>query len=465
MLNRNQLEQEIRKGKQLEVAIPMLLNQMSSEYYAYSSLSFAMHYYNVYEMLVEEECSESAKESVKVMSEIVRDTVLSDFDAEKREQGIKQLHDLRLSIIARMQELTCYADRFSLYEYMLNRIEPNYMEVLEDIDVETEVKTLVSMIFADEDRLVMNERIRGMLSQLPVRMTKNKFYDMLKASLSIYEGSDESTVDDFVYMLRSAAGIYQSECQLDDFRALKDAVTRLDHADYSNLSESSYKELEQVLAEATSVLTIETESFYAIEEAVNTLYAMLLNEVYASTNEVTVGNSLKGIVTEITTLLQKEELTSVPEDMVDGFSVAEGKLEQYLEVVTRDEAMIDLIKQEHQKLAEAMMVMKQLECLVLSQSLVSNSLFIDLEKKWSSKIADKAYLERVFQSLVEEFSKALEGGNKLMNRARIAATLREMPVLFQSAEEVRDYMRNSLAGCRDVAERVASVSLLKQLVE
>lgn len=465
MLNRKQIEQEVRKGKQLEVHLPMLLNYISSDYYAYSGMSFAMHYYNVFEMLVSGECSEGAKNYVLKVNDIVLNTMLTEFDATKREQGIKKLHELRLAIISIMQGLTSYADCFSLYEYMLNRIEPNYNENLEDIDVETEVKELVSLIFSDEDRLVMNQHIRSMLSQLPVRMTKNKFYDMLKESLSIYEGSEESTVEDFIYMLRSAAGIYKSEHMENDFPDLMEAVKRLENADYATLSESDYKELEMVLGDATSLLKLETESYYALEEAVNSLYCVLLNEVYASTETVATGNLLKGIVKEIASLLQKNQLISIPEELVDEFSVAEGKIEYYLERVTEDEALIDLIKKDHKEFAQAIMLEQQLECLVLSQSLVSNSLFIDLEKQWNGKIVDKSYLEKRWCELVDEFGKVLSEGNKLMNRARIAATLREMPVLFSNSSEVRDYMRNSLASCRDVAERVASVSLLKQLLD
>lgn len=465
MLNRKQIAQEIRKGKQLEVHLPMLLNYISSDYYAYSGMSFAMHYYNVYEMLVSSECSEGAKDFILRVNDIVVDTMFADFDATKREQGIKKLHELRGEIISIMQGLTSYADSFSLYEYMLNRIEPNYKDDLEDIDVEAEVKELVSMIFAKEDRLEINEHIRNMLSQLPVRMTKNRFYDMLNECLSIYEGSEESTVEDFIYMLRSASGLYKPKRMEEDFPDLMKAIKSLESADYQSLNEADYKELEKVISDATSLLKLETESYYALEEAVNALYSVLLNGVYASTEAIATGNLLKGIVEEIALLLQKKEFISIPDDLVDKFAVAEGKLEHYLECLTEDEAMIDLVKKDHNKLAEAIMVEQQLECLILSQSLVSNSLFIDLEKQWNGKIADKSYIEQRWSELVDEFGKVLSEGNKLMNRARIAATLREMPVLFRDSTEVRDYMRNSLAGCRDVAERVASVSLLKQLLD
>ncbi len=465
MLNRKQIEQEVRKGKQLEVYLPMLLSYISSDYYAYSSMSFAMHYYNVFEMLASDECSEGAKKYILRVNDIILSTILTEFDAIKREKGIKKLHELRTAIISKMQGLTSYADCFSLYEYMLNRIEPNYQDDLEDIDVEIEVKELVSMIFAQEDRLVRNERIRSMLSQLPVRMTKNRFYDMLKESLSVYEGSEESTVEDFIYMLRSAAGIYKPKQMEEDFPRLMEAVKRLEYADYQNLSEDNYKELETVLSDATSQLEIETESYYALEEAVNALYSVLLNEVYASTDAVTAGNLLKGIVGEIALLLQKQQFITIPEALVQEFSAAEGKLEYYLEAVTKDEAILDFIKKDHKESAQALMLARQLECLILTQSLVSNSLFIDLEKQWNGKIADNAFLEKRWGELSDEFGKMLNEGNKLLNRARIAAALREMPVLFSNSTEVRDYIRNSLAGCRDVAERVASVSLLKQLLD
>jgi hypothetical protein len=40
-----------------------------------------------------------------------------------------------------------------------------------------------------------------------------------------------------------------------------------------------------------------------------------------------------------------------------------------------------------------------------------------------------------------------------------------MPVLFGSMEEVRDYIKNSLSGCHDVAEKLASIELFFAAIE
>jgi hypothetical protein len=47
----------------------------------------------------------------------------------------------------------------------------------------------------------------------------------------------------------------------------------------------------------------------------------------------------------------------------------------------------------------------------------------------------------------------------------IAVALREMPVLFHSMDEVRDYIKNSLSGCHDVAEKIASIELFFAAIE
>jgi len=47
----------------------------------------------------------------------------------------------------------------------------------------------------------------------------------------------------------------------------------------------------------------------------------------------------------------------------------------------------------------------------------------------------------------------------------MANTLNKMPVFFQSYGEIEEYIRQSLEQCHDLAEKIASVQLIKSLYQ
>ena len=46
----------------------------------------------------------------------------------------------------------------------------------------------MQFILEDEDNMAINRKISQVIGQLPVRLTKNKFFEMLSNGLSIYKG-------------------------------------------------------------------------------------------------------------------------------------------------------------------------------------------------------------------------------------------------------------------------------------
>jgi hypothetical protein len=174
---------------------------------------------------------------------------------------------------------------------------------------------------------------------------------------------------------------------------------------------------------------------------------------------------LKEITAAISKAISEESQESIEDEIADLFEYTEGKLERYIQFLSKDESLLESIENIDKDLIASLMLTQQLSSLNLSKHLTSNSVFINLHAKSENSKADKARLGQIYDELVAEFTKALERKNKLYNRALIAATLREMPVLFGSMEEVRDYIKNSLSGCHDVAEKLASIELFFAAIE
>ena len=79
-----------------------------------------------------------------------------------------------------MEKLTAYTDIFQAYEYVMNRVEGRFMPQLvgkkpENTDVFME--EILNYLTQDSDPSGFHERFQLVVSQLPVRFTKNKFSD------------------------------------------------------------------------------------------------------------------------------------------------------------------------------------------------------------------------------------------------------------------------------------------------
>ena len=78
-----------------------------------------------------------------------------------------------------------YTDAFELYEYILNRKEYGFEEnvdeelekMFEEFDAEQFSAEVFNFIFADKDKVAVNAKIQQIVGQLPLRMTKARFYD------------------------------------------------------------------------------------------------------------------------------------------------------------------------------------------------------------------------------------------------------------------------------------------------
>lgn len=133
------LKKALTSGKDIERYLPAFLEECASFNQRYTGISFAMHYYNLYESLLEQlpVSNEEKRQILKELNEVIRENLLKPFDGELREAAVCKLHQMRLQIMKRMQILTAYTDRFLLYEYVLNRLEYKFEEKFQETEDET----------------------------------------------------------------------------------------------------------------------------------------------------------------------------------------------------------------------------------------------------------------------------------------------------------------------------------------
>lgn len=458
---------ESRGKKNIEQKLPAFFEKAASVNHVYAGTSFVMQFYSFYESLADGERELTGEEEAvwNTVCRIVKENLLDGFDGEKREEAVRALTELRGTVTAKMQALTTYTDRFGLYEYMLNRIEPRFEERLAEPDDDAAAREILQYIFMEKDNVLINTRIHQMLSQLPVRMSRGRFEDMVRAGFENYVGMDTEAVDDFVYRIESVAGLYEPEGLQLHFPELAESLSVMRNADWKGMDEEAYLSTQAAFDGAAEMLETSTDVYYSLMELINLLYAWLLNFPYASAQAAAQTQELMPLLRETAQRALDGVYEPVPEELAGLLVKTEGVLEEFSMQLQKCQGILAGMDGETERTAAALMLEKQLVCLKISAVLLSGSLFADPDAKSSAEPADRAYLKEASDRLVEKLLAAFASQQTPHNRAMIAAVLSELPVFFNSQNEVMDYVRGSLSGCHETAEKAAGIRLMKRLME
>ena len=218
---------------------------------------------------------------------------------ERREEGIKELDGLRNSVYHAVEVLSAYADVFSRYEYVVNRCEYLFKEAepSEKYSDEEFTRTIMQYIFSDEDNAVINMKISELLSELPLRMTKNKFFELLKNGMSVYEKSDKKTIDDFMYTTRSSALLALPE-GMEDYQILWEILMKIQEVDYASVQKEELDHVMDSLSYAADYIEKLTNIYMMLQGLINKAYAMVIALPYVDLKEKNTANA-RNIIAKI----------------------------------------------------------------------------------------------------------------------------------------------------------------------
>lgn len=450
-----QLSGDLKAGRNLEQNLSDLMQRMASAYGMLSFYNLDMELSMFLESKVEGriKVERTVRELEETINKIIQETLLVPFSPEVYEDSIRELIALREKVIYRMDILTAYTDLFVLYEYSMNRLEAQFeqKELSGTIDDDEVAREILKWIFAEEEPALVNEHIKEMLFCLPVRMTKTKFLELVENAFSIYEQSDNQSIDMFDYMLRSAAGIYIPKGMAKSYSKLDKVKKLLESKDFAELTKEEYEERKTALETGTSYIRNATECLSAIQSIANALLTVLFTKQYFSMDAEKASQRPTQIIEK---LLSEEDVNT--EDLFEGI---ETEMETISEEVNSLEALLLFVKESMEQKVEELMLSVVFQRLLIVQRLNSGSTYVTLlEEKQEEQ---QGYLKQVKDAFLSEIKIVLEEGSRLSNRAVMAAVLRELPVYFNNHTEVMNYVRNSLASCRDEREKKISIELLR----
>jgi len=254
-------------------------------------------------------------------------------------------------------------------------------------------------------------------------------------------------------MIRTSAMVYEPEKYVGEYPEFENVLTILAEADYKEMDEETYSKMTQLLEQGVFSIHEITDFYYTLQKVVNGIYAMCLILPYIKENGI-----LKDCRQIWLSLAKKE----YQDEML---MPLEGKIEKNVEKTSYLESVLQEIKDSYKEEVEELGFTQFFGEFSLVAKLLSDSLFIDLEKVEEENIADADYVKEQTEKLLDELSVKLSEVSRPVKRAIMGQIIEKLPMMFQKSEEVLEYIQINLFGCQDKAEKCIVMSMLWDLMQ
>lgn len=432
-----------------------LLKKQMTAAYQYSYVRLALNYYTFFETIAENpRIPERIFHSVNRLNELLD----GHFSGQDKFGGLLKLRE---DITHEVEIMTSYADCFQIYEYVLNRLERKFKTLPSaGSDDEAFVKRLLEFVTGTNDAPVMNGRIKQIIGQLPIRLTKQKFFSLVMEGLSVYIGSSRENLKDMMYTLRTESMTRLPKDMEHGHKELYKLLEQFRQTDYRNMTEEGFDEAMAKLTSASEELTNESGLYVMIQEIINDFCVLLLAGTEAVI-DIKEEELYRSIVTDILQKFRKEDYSIGEDSFLEKFTQLEGRQEAYYERYLN----IELPQERGSKDPDYIKAFNV-------DRLLSGSSFAELigpesgtEQAEEEAIVDRAYLETEAGAYLKELEDIFSSSSKQVVRAIMAKVLSDLPVYFNSMDEIQAYIRGSLESCLDEAEKETCKELLEELMD
>ena len=448
------------------------LNEVMGLHQSYAKIRMMMEYYMFYEMISEgiNPYIDSVQDIVDSLNEKIEIYFEQAPDEKKKEEMAEELLEMREEVIARMRVLTAYVDKTVVYEHVLNRVQYRFEEKENLPSDEAFAKDLMGFLLSGKDSAAVNENIRLALGQLPMRMSRTRYYELIKNSISVYKGSDRSSLDGFLYMFRTSAMLYKDENEDRYFTELKQVISELEALDYENISAEVYQIYAEKIETTAQKLNDISDLYMQIGQLINELYTLCVTGTYrgegqAQEGETAICGVLSLFLSKESALWEEAGLLGASEEekldyIGESFVQIEGKQEALYELLSVAETALDDVLEGKSALLEEYGIEKDYQQLKRLFLLISSSIFADLEEKGTEEKVTEQMADEAAAELISDCKAFFSGKSRMIRRAVMANTIGKMPVFFKNAQEIADYVMDCLSQCKDEAEKYASKQLL-----
>lgn len=470
-----QIYKNIRFGKNIHESLAEYIETLRGLYKSFSELNLSMHYFMFYENYIDSYHKMHARELdlLASLNELINKSFFigpnkEDHNYSNISSGtlIEDLDDIRQEITSRMKILTNYTDILLIYDYILKRIEYRFSSYLEDIDDEQVSKQIFNYIFDSEDQGLINNKISDVVSYLPVRMSRFKYFDLISESFNLFKDMTQDSMESYLYMIRSSAMLYTLDGMSEVFPELNSTKVELETCNYQDIDQDEWTKLSSKLDDTTDTINYLADYYYSLQEIVNQLYIYLLNA--KESNQDIYEEKLRGPMISIIRVINQslsDNTLELADETQNLLSKTEGLQEELIGHISNMESVFSIIEDKYSNIVEKLGLNQSLASLKKSQLFFSNSLFFELDKVEDSRTLTEEEVKKERERLLSDLEDLFVKNSRYVNRAIMANTLNKIPGFLTNPDEVFQYISSSLSQCRDIAEKKASVNIIKSFWE
>lgn len=453
---------DILKNRNIDASLQAYSKGFMEINYKYAMIRLAMNYFTYYTMFGEDNIVLQS-EYTSIMN-AVNEAIGQMLREKDVAEVIEKVETARNKIIENVQDLTCYVDSFNLYEYALNRVEYSFRE--EDIPTnysdENITRKLMQFILEDEDRVAINGKISQIIGQLPIRLTKNKFFDMVSDGLSIYNGSTREGLNDFLYRIRTVSMLEKTDTMTENYPYLEELLQEFKQIDFRNITKEQFDNYQNDVARVSEYMSEHMDSNMMLQEIINDLLLVLYTlECKVDDNII---KACVEIITDTNYLFTGKISPKSIEEIEDMFIMLEGCQEElYPQLSAYD--ITNQIRESYEAKVEELGLSGIFERIYRLPSLNSDSIFAMLDQKHDVSVVSEEDLNSAKEELFTQYSELFASVQNNIKRAVMSATLAELPIFFNNISELQDYIFDTLSLCKQKAEKMACIEILNAILE
>lgn len=457
-MNINEALENIKKGHDLPENLPVFATAMADSYMIHDTTELAFNFVMLYQAVSALSDNENEKKYLSHFNEIVKRGVLADFDGERRETCISEAAALRDEIEKRHDDLSVIMSYLDMYRYIFIR---KVKREEDQADPDDAARKILRYIFDSNDNNVINTKIQSVISELPVRYTRTKFYEILDDAVNKYAGGEKSALDTFTFLVRRWGTLDDTKEASDMYPEYWSVVKELSEGG----EESDPQKLLDKTIETSKAALVVGNIHELFANAINSLITVLLVRPYSMNADVDDAINVINITSDAVSSLDKDSsMDEYEERIADALRGLEGLEERHYSEHNRLQSVLSDIRESYMDEAENIMAGAEIRDLAMCLNLNSGNLFAPMASEEGSAVLTSDDLTAAKEALHEAFRERFTDTDIYEKRAVMAGVLGILPVYFNNRSEVMDYVRSSLSYINDDNEYAGSIAAINELI-
>lgn len=446
MADYHQILRDLQGKKDVEMNLNRMTALAKDAAFRFSLISFAFYDMTFFEGL------NHRNEDNPYQASIDRLVKLKEAYLKGGDVSFRKIDAIRRDNTHQMETLTKAVDVFTLLEYVLNRMEHRFIgqtALPEDYSDLSQTDKLLRFL-SNEQQESQNLYLYRMIEQLPVRMTKNRFYETVKERLTVYKGSDTAAFDGILASVRSASCAFVSCEAVPDYEDLWALFNDIAAAEPAAVSRIDFETWQDRLRTIGERINSDMDCSQALQNVLNTFGAVLLSAYE--------GHAVPA---------EKQQTDIILHTVMDAFGKESPDLSAAYEACRNLEGTLEDAGEHYHEIFPAMDELENR--FVFDDSdvkkigvLLSNSAYADPDRdaRLSGAAVDDPAFERATEQLIRELSAFYAQLPRAFVRASMARVFSILPPRFSDTEGVETYINEALSGCHDTAEKLGVLELL-----